>query len=69
MRVARAFRALTITAALVAQPALAQIDENDRLARCQNNRDALARLEATRGSYASAEHLARAHGPDHDQGA
>jgi hypothetical protein len=49
-----------MAAALVAQPALAQVDEADRLARCQNNRDALARLEAMRGNYAGEEQIARA---------
>lgn len=32
-----------LIAALAAQPALAQINEADRLARCQNNREAYAR--------------------------
>ncbi len=51
------------TAALAlfaAQPALAQIDEADRIARCRNNQAALAQLEATRGSYATDEQIARA---------
>ncbi|MEQ1687961.1 MAG: hypothetical protein ABL874_05265 [Sphingopyxis sp.] len=46
--------------ALAAQSASAQINEADRLERCQNNRDALARLEAARGNYASEEQSASA---------
>ena len=45
---------------VVTQPAFAQINEADRLARCRNNRAALAQLEATRESYATEEQIARA---------
>lgn len=41
----RALLAVPLAAALMAQPALSQINEADRLARCQNNRDAYARAE------------------------
>ncbi len=45
MRRTRAFRGFAIAAALAAQPASAQINEADRLERCQNNRNAIAVLE------------------------
>lgn len=52
-------------AAVAAQPALAQINEADRLARCQNNREALARLQQEAQFYGqygdwSVESIARA---------
>ena len=46
--------------ALAAQSSSAQINEADRLARCQNNRDALAQLEAARGNYATPEQISNA---------
>ena len=49
-----------LLALVAAQPAFAQINEADRLARCRNNRAALAQLEATRESYATEEQIARA---------
>jgi len=65
MRRFRAFDGFAIAAAFAAQPALAQINEADRLARCQNNREALARAESQYQflrQYAdwSAEGIARA---------
>ncbi len=60
MRRFRVFDGFAIAAAFAAQPALAQINEADRLARCQNNRDALARLEAARGTFMDDEQIARA---------
>ncbi len=49
-----------VTFCLAAQPLGAQIDEADRQARCQNNSDALARLEAVRGNYATEEQISKA---------
>jgi hypothetical protein len=50
--------ALAVALALMAEPVAAQINEADRLQRCQNNRDALALL-AAEGELASEERIAR----------
>lgn len=45
---------------LIVQPASSQINEADRQARCQNNRDALARLQAAQAGYWSDAKIERA---------
>jgi hypothetical protein len=60
MRRARAFRAFAMAAALAAQPAMAQINEADRLARCQNNSEAFTRLRASLGPIWSDQRVAEA---------
>jgi hypothetical protein len=49
-----------MAAALVAQPALAQVDEADRLARCRNNSEAFTRLQGTLGPIWSDQRVAEA---------
>jgi hypothetical protein len=60
IRLTRELLALGMAAALAAQPALAQVDEADRLARCQNNREAFTRLQASLGPIWSDQRLAEA---------
>ena len=60
MRRTRAFRGFAIAAALTARRRRPRSTRRDRLARCQNNRDMLARLEAVHRRYATEEQIARA---------
>jgi hypothetical protein len=54
------FAFAAVSLAMIAGIADAQINEQDRLNRCQNNRDALARLQAEASTYAPDEMIARA---------
>ena len=60
MAVCRKLSAFAAISLSLSSAVNAQINEQDRLNRCQNNRNALARLEAVRGNYATEEQIARA---------
>ena len=60
MAVCRKLSAFAAISLSLSSAVNAQINEQDRLNRCQNNRQALARLEAVRGNYATEEQIARA---------